>query len=81
MVRTDNRGVDFGLWKSISPSVLSCPLDIHSGNIARRLGILSRKQNDARAVAELDSNLRVFDKEDPVRYDFALFGLGINGEF
>jgi uncharacterized protein (TIGR02757 family) len=77
MIRNDNRGVDFGLWKSISPSVLSCPLDVHSGNIARKLGILTRTQNDAKAVAELDAVLRSFDSRDPVKYDFALFGLGV----
>ncbi|MFN8210126.1 MAG: TIGR02757 family protein [Bacteroidales bacterium] len=81
MVRKDNCGVDFGIWDSISPSVLSCPLDVHSGNIARKLGLLSRKQNDARAVAELDSVLRSFDSEDPVKYDFALFGLGAIEKF
>lgn len=81
MVRKDDRGVDFGLWKSIPPSVLSCPLDIHSGNIARKLGILTRKQNDAKAVAELDAFLRTLDKNDPAKYDFALFGLGVTGEF
>ena len=77
MVRKDNRGVDFGIWKSIPPSVLSCPLDVHSGNIARKLDLLTRKQNDAKAVAELDAALRNFDPDDPVKYDFALFGLGI----
>ncbi len=77
MVRRDDRGVDFGLWKSISPSTLSCPLDIHSGHVARKLGLISRKQNDSRAVSELDSVLREFDIHDPVKYDFALFGLGI----
>ena len=77
MVRRDNRGVDFGIWKSISPSILSCPLDVHSGNVARKLGLLTRNQNDSKAVSELDSNLRKMDKEDPVRYDFALFGLGV----
>ena len=77
MIRNDNRGVDFGLWKSISPSTLSCPLDIHSGNVARKLGLITRKQNDAKAVSELDSNLREFDRNDPVKYDFALFGLGV----
>jgi len=81
MVRKDNKGVDFGIWKSISPSILSCPLDIHSGNVARKLGILKRKQNDARSVLELDSVLRTFDKNDPVKYDFALFGLGVSEEF
>jgi uncharacterized protein (TIGR02757 family) len=77
MVRKDIKGVDFGLWENISPSVLSCPLDVHSGNVARKLGLLTRKQNDSKAVAELDGNLRKMDKEDPVKYDFALFGLGI----
>jgi uncharacterized protein (TIGR02757 family) len=77
MVRDDNAGVDFGIWKSISPSVLSCPLDVHSGNVARKLGILTRKQNDAKALLELDIQLRLMDKDDPVKYDFALFGLGV----
>ena len=77
MIRNDNRGVDFGLWKSISPSILSCPLDVHSGNVARKLGLLTRKMNDAKAVSELDYALRNLDKEDPVKYDFALFGLGV----
>jgi len=77
MVRKDDRGVDFGIWKSISPSVLSCPIDVHSGNEARKLGILTRKQNDAKAVSELDRVLRKMDKDDPVRYDFALFGMGV----
>jgi uncharacterized protein (TIGR02757 family) len=77
MIRKDDRGVDFGLWESISPSILSCPLDIHSGNVARKLGLLTRKQNDSKAVTELDDILRNLDKEDPVKYDFALFGLGV----
>ncbi|TYA71515.1 TIGR02757 family protein [Seonamhaeicola marinus] len=77
MVRQDNAGVDFGIWKSISPSLLSCPLDVHSGNVARKLGLLTRKQNDAKALQELDLNLRQLDNEDPVKYDFALFGLGV----
>ena len=81
MIRHDNRGVDFGLWKSIPTSVLSCPLDVHSGNVARKLGILTRNQNDAKAVTELDIALRTFDKIDPVRYDFALFGLGAIEKF
>ena len=81
MVRKDNRGVDFGIWKNISPSILSCPLDVHSGNVARRLGLLHRKQNDAKAVAELDAVLRSFDMNDPVKYDFALFGLGVYEKF
>jgi uncharacterized protein (TIGR02757 family) len=77
MIRKDNNGVDFGIWDSISPSILSCPLDVHSGNVARKLGLLMRRQNDAKAVAELDGVLRSFDVLDPVRYDFALFGLGV----
>lgn len=81
MVRNDNTGVDFGIWKSISPSILSCPLDVHSGNVARKLGLLTRKQNDAKAVAELDKHLRLLDKNDPVKYDFALFGLGVFEKF
>ncbi|WP_396161567.1 TIGR02757 family protein [Flavobacterium sp.] len=75
--RQDNKGVDLGIWKNISPSQLSCPLDVHSGNVARKLGLLTRKQNDAKALAELDQNLRALDPKDPVKYDFALFGLGV----
>lgn len=81
MVRKDNKGVDFGIWESISPSILSCPLDVHSGNVARKLGLLNRQQNDAKAVGELDNALRKLDNLDPVKYDFALFGLGINENF
>ena len=77
MVRNDNTGVDFGLWKTLSPSQLSCPLDVHSGNVARKLGLLKRKQNDGKALAELDASLRKLDAKDPVKYDFALFGLGV----
>ncbi|PZQ90180.1 MAG: TIGR02757 family protein [Flavobacterium johnsoniae] len=77
MVRQDKKGVDFGIWKTISPSALSCPLDVHSGNVARKLGLLHRKQNDAKALAELDLQLRKLDPSDPVKYDFALFGLGV----
>ena len=77
MVRQDNKGVDLGIWRSISPAALSCPLDVHSGNVARKLGLLHRKQNDAKALAELDTQLRILDPNDPVKYDFALFGLGI----
>lgn len=77
MVRTDQTGVDFGIWKTLSPSQLSCPLDVHSGNVARKLGLLKRKQNDAKALRELDENLRILDATDPVKYDFALFGLGV----
>ena len=77
MIRQDNKGVDLGIWKGISPSALSCPLDVHSGNVARKLGLLTRKQNDGKALAELDLQLRKLDKSDPVKYDFALFGLGV----
>ncbi len=77
MVRKDAGKVDFGIWKSIAPAILSCPLDVHSGNVARKLGLLKRKQNDAKALQELDGNLRKMDPQDPVKYDFALFGLGV----
>ena len=77
MVRIDDKGVDFGIWKKISPSILSCPLDVHSGNVARKLRLLLRTQNDHKAVLELDQKLRTLDPKDPVKYDFALFGLGV----
>lgn len=80
-VRKDAQGVDFGIWNSIPMSILSCPLDVHSGNTARDLGLLTRKQNDAKALAELDMNLRQLDAHDPVKYDFALFGLGAIEKF
>jgi len=75
MVRRDNAGVDFGLWEGISPAQLDIPLDVHSGNMARELGLLHRKQNDQRAVQELMAALRSIDPLDPVRFDYALFGL------
>ncbi len=78
MVRNDKRGVDFGLWKDIPASALMLPLDVHTGNVSRSLGLLKRKQNDWQAVEELTANLRHFDPNDPVKYDFALFGLGVN---
>lgn len=81
MVRNDNSGVDFGLWKNIPMSKLSCPLDVHSGNVARKLGILTRNQNDWKALEELDFNLRQLDSKDPTKYDFALFGLGVFEKF
>ena len=81
MARPNNAGVDFGIWKGISPSKLSCPLDVHSGNVARKLKLLKRKQNDAKALAELDKSLRKLDPIDPVKYDFALFGLGVFEKF
>lgn len=77
MVRQDKKGVDFGIWKTISPSILSCPLDVHSGNVGRKLGLLARSQNDWKALTELDAALRLMDSQDPVKYDFALFGLGV----
>ncbi|MGB5943158.1 MAG: TIGR02757 family protein [Leeuwenhoekiella sp.] len=75
MVRPADRGVDFGIWDSIKPHQLSCPLDVHSGKVARALGLLKRKQNDLAAVMELDNSLRKLDAKDPVKYDYALFGL------
>lgn len=78
MVRTDAEGVDFGLWKHISPAELMIPLDVHTGTVARRLGLLSRGHDDWKAVEELTANLRRFDPQDPVKYDFALFGIGVN---
>lgn len=78
MVRRDDKGVDFGIWKGIPPSELMIPLDIHSGNTARKLGLLHRKQNDWKAVEELTEKLLGFDSADPVKYDFALFGTGVN---
>lgn len=81
MVRDNNTRVDFGIWKQLNPSQLSCPLDVHSGNVARKLKLLKRKQNDAKALAELDKSLRKLDPKDPVKYDFALFGLGIFEKF
>lgn len=79
MVRNDNMGVDFGIWNSISPAALYIPLDLHAGNTARSLGLLERNQNDWKAAEELTMVLREFDPEDPVKYDFALFGAGVNG--
>jgi uncharacterized protein (TIGR02757 family) len=81
MVRNDKRGVDFGIWKGISPALLYCPLDLHSGRVARKLGLLERKQDDWKAVNELTINLRKLDLRDPIKYDFALFGLGVFEKF
>jgi uncharacterized protein (TIGR02757 family) len=78
MVRNDSAGVDFGIWKSINTEDLRCPLDLHSGRVARRLGLLDRKYDDWQAVEELTANLRILDPIDPVKYDFALFGTGVN---
>lgn len=76
MVRKDERGVDFGIWKHISPAQLVCPIDLHVAKVARRLGILHRKQTDWKAALELTVYLRTLNATDPVKYDFALFGLG-----
>lgn len=76
MVRKDESDIDFGLWKHIPASALLIPLDVHTGNVSRQLGLLNRKQNDSKAVLELTEQLRKFDPLDPIRYDFALFGLG-----
>lgn len=80
MVRKDRRGVDFGIWEHIDPKHLSIPLDVHTGNISRKLGLISRKQNDWKTVEELDLIIRTFDGKDPAKYDFALFGLGVTKE-
>lgn len=76
MVRSADRGVDFGIWDQIPPGVLSIPLDVHTSNVGRALGLLNRTQNDWKSVEELDASLRRFDAVDPVKFDFALFGLG-----
>lgn len=83
MVRNDKRGVDFGIWnsKALTAAQLMCPLDVHSGNVARKLGLLKRTQNDWKAVEELTASLRKMDPKDPVKYDFALFGLGVFEKF
>lgn len=80
MTRKDNRGVDFGIWKNIDQKFLSIPLDVHTGNISRKLGLISRTQNDWKTVEELDVVIRKFDETDPAKYDFALFGLGVTKE-
>ncbi|MFN5135202.1 MAG: TIGR02757 family protein [Chitinophagaceae bacterium] len=77
MVRKDEKGVDFGLWKNCSPGDLICPLDVHVSRVARQLGLLKRKQDDWEAAVELTQNLRSFDKNDPVKYDFAFFSMGV----
>ncbi len=81
MVRKDKNGVDFGIWKSIDTNALQVPLDVHTGNVSRKLGLLQRTQNDWKAVEELTGALRTFDRDDPVKYDFALFGLGVFEKF
>lgn len=81
MVRNDKKGVDFGIWETISPALLLCPLDVHSGRTARKLGLLNRTQDDRRAVEELTGSLRLLNPKDPVQYDFALYGLGVFEKF
>ena len=81
MVRDDKKGVDFGIWKNLEQKYLSIPLDVHTANISRKLGILNRKQNDWKAVEELDQIIRKYNEKDPAIYDFALFGLGVSKEF
>jgi uncharacterized protein (TIGR02757 family) len=76
MVRKDNRGVDFGLWEKISPAQLICPIDLHVARVAKHFGFLNRKQTDWSSALELTAHLRKLDRRDPVKYDFALFGLG-----
>ncbi|WP_262245593.1 TIGR02757 family protein [Parapedobacter soli] len=80
MVRRDNCGVDFGLWNQFKPSQLVCPCDVHVERVARKLGLIQRKQSDWKTACELTDNLRRLDATDPVKYDFALFGLGVAGE-
>jgi uncharacterized protein (TIGR02757 family) len=81
MVRQDNKGVDFGIWKSISPAQLICPCDLHVDRVGRKLGLITRKQTDWGTAVELTEVLRTFDPLDPVKYDFALFGLGVEEKF
>ncbi|MGV3761006.1 TIGR02757 family protein [Parapedobacter sp.] len=80
MVRRDDRGVDFGLWHQFTPSSLICPCDVHVERVARKLGLIERAQSDWKTACELTDNLRLLDADDPVKYDFALFGLGVEGE-
>lgn len=81
LCRNDKSGVDFGLWSGIPQSALMLPLDVHTGNVGRKLGLLKRKSNDWKAVEEITETLRKFDQNDPIKYDFALFGLGVFEKF
>jgi uncharacterized protein (TIGR02757 family) len=81
MVRLDDKGVDFGIWKKIRPAQLVCPVDLHVARVARRFGLLQRTQTDWQAAIELTEALRRYDPQDPVKYDFALFGLGIDEKY
>ena len=80
MVRRDGQGVDFGLWQRLTPAMLVMPYDVHVDRVARQLGLVERRQRDWKAALELTGNLRLFDPKDPVKYDFALFGMGVIGE-
>lgn len=81
MVRRDDKGIDFGLWEKIPPKALYLPLDVHTGNVGRKLGLLKRKQNDWKSVKEITDMLKTFDANDPIKYDYALFGLGVFEKF
>lgn len=81
MVRKDECGVDFGLWNNIAPSQLICPIDVHVARVAKRFGLVDRKQIDWQAALQLTAYLKTFDPKDPVKYDFALFGLGVVEKF
>ena len=81
MVRQDENGVDFGIWNRLNPAQLICPCDLHVDRVARKLGLISRKQTDWQTAIELTENLKQMDAQDPVKYDFALFGLGIEEKF
>ena len=81
MVRQDDKGVDFGIWKKIKPADLICPVDVHVARVARKLNLLKRNATDWQAALELTGRLKRFDPDDPVKYDFALFGLGVAENF
>lgn len=81
MVRRDDKGVDFGIWQKIKPAQLICPCDLHVDRVARKLGLIERKQTDWQTAVELTERLREFDPNDPVKYDFALFGLGVEEKY
>ncbi len=81
MVRSDDKGVDFGIWKNISPAQLICPIDVHVARVAKRFGLIGRKQVDWLTALELTAHLKQFDSQDPAKYDFALFGLGVAEKF
>jgi uncharacterized protein (TIGR02757 family) len=81
MVRDDNKGVDFGLWENISASQLVCPIDLHVSRVAKRFGFVERNQTDWQSALQLTARLRILDRNDPAKYDFALFGLGVAGHY